>query len=80
MIFVLSFNSSHEAIKAEEALKNINSPRLIPLHPSISAGCGLALRLDVDDKAQLINILNEKALSFDEIYVKNALGKYEVAK
>lgn len=78
MIFVLSFNSSHEAISAEEALENLYSSRLIPLHPSISAGCGLALRLDVDDKAQLLRVLSELKVIFDKAYIKNALGKYEV--
>ena len=48
------------------------------MHPSISAGCGLALRLDVDDKAQLLRVLSELKVIFDKAYIKNALGKYEV--
>lgn len=66
---VMSFKSTHDAIKAETLVKRNNvDARLIPLPPEVSAGCGLALRLKEEDKNRVIKILEESLVTPDGVY------------
>lgn len=78
MIFIISFDSTHHAIAAECALDGRNASRLVPLHPSISAGCGLALRYESDSFEEVPAFLKIAQIPFAAVYHSVAPGKYEV--
>lgn len=66
---VFAFDSTHEAIKSEKLLeeKNVNG-RLIPLPPEVSAGCGLALRINKEIKDEVISLLTNNDVSIGKMY------------
>lgn len=71
---ICSFASSHQAIKAETLATRQGLPaRLVPLHPSISAGCGLALRLAMEFEAPLRELLAEAGIQ-GELYRMHRMG------
>lgn len=58
---VVSFNSTHEAIKSESVTIKENIPaRLIPTPPEISAGCGLSLRAPFEIREKLKEALEKE--------------------
>lgn len=64
---IFSFASSHYAMAAEQAASQIPEARLIPLPPEISAGCGLALRVDETNIQKAIAFLAEHQIPFEEL-------------
>ena len=71
---ICSFASSHQAIKAETLATRQGLPaRLVPLHPAISAGCGLALRLAPEHLPQLKALLAEAGIQ-GELYLMHRVG------
>lgn len=58
VFLIVAFPSTHDAIKAETLAKRSDlTVRVIPLPPEVSAGCGLALRADLEDEAALRALL-----------------------
>jgi hypothetical protein len=61
--YIIVFNSTHQALSAEKALKEarvkhavINTPR------EFSVDCGISLRLKVDAKERALSVLGEKGV------------------
>jgi len=66
---VISFKSTHDAIKGETLIKREGTEgRLIPLPPEVSAGCGLALRLDPKDLEAVTSLFDAEGVKYDGIY------------
>lgn len=76
-MIIFTFDSTHLAIAAENLLGNLKGARLIPLPPKISAGCGLSLKTENQDKQKAEDILNSAHVSFNAIYEYTEDGEYK---
>lgn len=74
-MIIFTFDSTHIAIAAENLCANIEGTRLIPLPPSISAGCGLSLKINDDSLSSVKTMLDSKGLIYSSIYSYNS-GEY----
>lgn len=79
---LISFNSTHQAIKSESVTGKANlKTRLIPTPPEVSAGCGLSLRLEETDKTEVEAILRTNEIQPDSWYIMTREnGKRKVEK
>lgn len=69
--YVVSFDSTHHAIRAEKLFKDSNlNVRMMPTPREITASCGLSIRFE---EANLKEV--EEIISNEELAVK---GKYEM--
>ncbi len=60
---VLVFASTHAAMAAEDALREAGIPlQVIPLPRWVSAGCGLALRLEEGDVAWAEGVIDRRGI------------------
>ncbi len=65
---LLVFNSTHHALKAESILKQQgNQIKTIPIPPEISADCGVAIKLVIDDSSALA-ILKQSKVEVADCY------------
>lgn len=72
---IFLFPSSHVAIKAELASKKaFPSSRLIPLPPEVSAGCGMVLRAEIEQKDAMLACLKEANVEVEDLYKLELLG------
>lgn len=75
---VFSFSSTKYAIASEAAVSKIEA-RLIPIPPEISAGCGLALRANIDDKEKILKLLQNANIEYEGMYILNIKDKKRTA-
>lgn len=76
------FNDTHVAIKTDNICKEegINAS-LIPVHPSITKGCGFMMRINWSDFNILIKFLQKKGIQYKELYYSKKIGiKRELEK
>ena len=76
-MYIVTFLSTHHAIAAERHCEAAFSCRLVPLPPSISAGCGLALKLEDAQLQPARQILSEQSIPYQAIYKRLDNQKYE---
>lgn len=60
--FVLAFENTHEALRAERALRAWLPVAVMPTLRQITASCGISLRAEVRDRRALIAALGAKAV------------------
>ena len=66
---VISFRSSHDAIRAERAVCGAGYPaKLIPGPKELSPNCGVALSIRYADGAAILRLLQEKQLSYEALH------------
>lgn len=71
--YVISFDSTHHAIKAEKLFKERNlNIKMMPTPREITASCGLSIRFEAGDLYEVKDIISKEELS-----VK---GKYEIRR
>lgn len=64
MFYLMTFQSTHDAIQAEEAVKSQGlKARIVGTPETISADCGLSLKYGEDQKEDVENILASSNLS-----------------
>jgi len=82
MEYIIAFNNTNQAIKAEHCLleKKLRVD-VIPLPPKIRAGCGICLRIAPEDIAIATSTLTENGIEGTAVFsrVKNA-GSYDYAE
>lgn len=67
---IYTFHSSVQAMKSELILESeAITCRLVPLLPEIDAGCGLALRFNIEDSLKVEKIFKEKKFKYQERYI-----------
>jgi len=72
---VISFESTHMAIKSEKILLEYSLDiRIIPVPREITASCGLALRINQSDFIEARKILEEKEIKFSGCYLIKKVG------
>ena len=67
--FVISFDSTHHAIKGEKLLKESNiNVKMMPTPREITASCGLSIRFENEDFEKIEDIIKDSELSIKGIY------------
>lgn len=66
---VVTFNSTHHAIKGEGIFKSNEIPfKTIPTPREITLSCGLSIRFDIHDLEKVKNLVENDELSIKGIY------------
>ena len=66
---VITFHTTADAMAMEKACKEQNSPgRLIPVPRAISAGCGLAWCAELENREQLLTVMQTVGIEEEEIH------------
>jgi len=69
--FVITFHSVHDALTGEKVIRRLNVPvQLIPVPRDISSSCGIAARVNCEDRSALEAILAGGGLEIDAIYLR----------
>lgn len=74
---IASADSTHLVMQLEKIfLENKINCRIIPLPTEISANCGLSIKLKLEDKNKIVDILKERDEEINIFYVeKNGFKK-----
>jgi len=72
---LISFESTHMAIKSEKLLKEVDLDiRIIPVPREITSSCGLSLRINPLDYNEAIKILVKNMIKFSGCYLIKKTG------
>ncbi len=75
---LISFFTTHWALKAEEVLKDAGlTARLIPVPRSISSSCAVALLYDAQLKKEILKNLADNQVETDSLYQQTEKGKWQ---
>ena len=71
MEYIITFENTNHAIKAEQCLleRKLNVT-ILPLPSQINEGCGICIRLTPDEIKEALVILSEKNIDRTEVYSK----------
>lgn len=71
---IILFHSTKEAMKAEEKVKEAHLlARIISAPVQLKASCGFALRYELEEEEQMMSLIKNQAIAYEEIY--HASGK-----
>lgn len=66
---VITFHSTHHALKAERVMRDCGlEAKTIPVPRSISSNCGIALRVEAESGQDLEILLGEGKVPFDRVW------------
>lgn len=66
---VITFYSTHFALKSEKILQNLNYDfKLIPIPREISSNCGLAVKIKTQEKDEIEDILKNHNVEIENIH------------
>ena len=66
---VITFATTTQAMQMEQYCKERQLPgRIIPVPSQISAGCGLAWKIHLDEQEQMINQWQQANIGWDGVY------------
>lgn len=72
---LVTFESTHSAIKAEKELNKAGlEVRIIPVPREITAGCGLSVRFNIEDLSEVKNIINNNDIEASGYYTLKKIG------
>ena len=73
---IVVFNNTHDAIKADNVcgFRKIDAG-LIPVHPSISLGCGFMLKTEWNNFSELVKVLDNENIDYKALYYSKKKGK-----
>lgn len=73
---IITFSNTHGAITGEKTLlEGQIKVKIMPLPAALGAGCGLCLRLEVDDLPQARQLLTDAAIEPEGLYLKDTTLK-----
>lgn len=81
--YIISFNSTHHAIRCEKLLLEGGLKVLtLPTPREIAASCGLSIKFELEDMDKVIEIMNNNEIERRGIFhmLKNAAGDREAIK
>jgi len=62
-MIIVTFDKTRDAIQAEKLCKALEvAYKIIPVPRSVSAKCGMAVEINVEDKGALLQALNDKGI------------------
>lgn len=66
---VISFNSTHHAIKSEKILKEGGFElTVLPTPREITASCGISIAIEEGKIDEIVNLLNSKGIDYGGVY------------
>lgn len=76
------------AMDAQMKVEKYIRSRLVPIHPQIHAGCGLALRTPIEYEGRLKELIDQESISYQESYIldfkensrKTLVIKYDLSR
>jgi len=68
MNYVITFQSSHQAIKAERKFMKAHNTDLIPTPREISSECGFSLKISETELNMILELLQQNSLNYSKIY------------
>ena len=73
MEYIITFENTNHAIKAEQCLleQKLNVG-VLPLPSNISAGCGICIRLTSGEIKEALEVLSEKNITGIKVYLKES--------
>ena len=72
---IVVFYNTHDAIKADNiSMSKQIKAGLIPVHPSISLGCGFMLKTEWKDFSNLIKTLDDENINYKALYYSQKRG------
>lgn len=78
MTCILLFQSVHQVMKAEKALKERGmAVDLIPVPREISSDCGVAIQVPLEVSEEALCFIGERGLSCVECYQRGKGGRFE---
>lgn len=78
---LLASDSTHFVMKLEKYLQNSEiCCRIIPLPSEISAGCGLSVRVELEDQEKVDNVLLQENVQVDRYIVEKIGFKKKIEK
>lgn len=78
---LLVSSSTHYIMKLEKELQNFGiCCRIIPLPSEISAGCGLSIKINLQDRSEVENLIKRENLQVELYLVEKHGFKKEVHK
>ncbi|MGR5145935.1 DUF3343 domain-containing protein [Photobacterium alginatilyticum] len=73
--YIITFNSSHQALKAESKLKKAALlPKLISSPRAISSKCGFCIALEKCDRPTMPETLNQLNVEYTHLYTRKLLN------
>ncbi|MDR0879657.1 MAG: DUF3343 domain-containing protein [Clostridioides sp.] len=82
-MYIISFNSTHHAMRSEKLLQNTEIHiKILPTPREISASCGLSIMFSIEDIDLVKKTLDDSEIDFKGIYhlKKNDEGKREAER
>jgi len=72
---IVVFHNTHDAIKADNVcgFRKIDAG-LIPVHPSISLGCGFMLKTEWNNFSELVKVLDNENIDYKALYYSKKKG------
>lgn len=74
MFSLITFDSTHSAIRSEKELMNKINVRIIPVPREITTGCGLSLKLNTEDLDEAREILISRNIETSGYYLIKKTG------
>lgn len=66
--FILVFQNETQVLSAESFVKKQNyDTKIISIPRKVSSGCGMALRLKLTDKENIIQLLNDNDINYTKL-------------
>ncbi len=73
-MYIVAFNSTHNAIKSEKLLQNAElKVTTLPTPREISASCGISIKFEKDDVDVVKSILSDNNIEFKGFFVVEKL-------
>jgi len=71
--YIVTFQNTHEAMKAErEALRKQIKVVVTPTPTFITKSCGISLKVDEENILNIINLIKSEDIKVKEIFVRDA--------
>ena len=72
---IVVFHNTHDAIKADNICDTEKiDAGLVPVHPSISLGCGFMLKISWNNFSSLIELLEKENVRYKALYYSRKIG------
>ena len=72
---IVVFHNTHDAIKADNICDTEKiDAGLVPVHPSISLGCGFMLKISWNNFSHLIELLEKENVRYKALYYSRKTG------
>ena len=76
-MYIVSFNSTHHAIRSEKIMEENGLIRTLPTPREIAASCGISIKFEYDKLEEVKKILKDNGIEYRGLF---CINKYEDGK